>query len=87
MTGSNVVIDELKNIVDELEASVWDKRSQEASSHLKDKSEEDRRMLLMSAKEKKFFLKYKAENPDNKWDYFEDYAKEVSQDFSKSLDK
>jgi hypothetical protein len=37
--------------------------------------EEDRRISLMGAKEKNFFLAFKAQHPENKWDYYQEYLK------------
>lgn len=64
-----------------MEDSIMEKRSIKAAKELSAMTEEERRMLVMAPDEKKFFLTYKAKNPQNPWDYFTAYQKKLQREY------
>ena len=76
----NKVVSELarlKVLLDEFEDTEVQKRAGKAAEELSAMSEEERRMLSMLPAERKFFLSYKARNPENPWGYFKAYQQEI----------
>jgi REP element-mobilizing transposase RayT len=68
-------LEPLIDIINQIEVSVWETRINRTSARLSEMLEEDRRISLMGAKEKNFFLAFKAQHPENKWDYYQEYLK------------
>jgi len=68
-------IESLIETLDKIEIGILENRSETASKQLSEMTEEDRRVLLMAADEKKFFLEFKEKYPNNKWDYYKEYQK------------
>lgn len=62
-------------VINQIEASMWETRINGTSATLSEMSEEDRRISLMGAKEKNFFLAFKAQHPENECDYYQEYLK------------
>jgi hypothetical protein len=62
-------------VVHRLEGDIWETRLNKAAVRVSEMSEEERRVSLMGAKEKKFFLAFKETHPQNKWDYLDEYLK------------
>jgi recombinational DNA repair ATPase RecF len=71
----------LKNFLLKFEDFVIESRSRKASKKLSQMTEEERRMLSMTPDEKKFFLQYKAKNPENPWSYFKEYQKKLQKEY------
>jgi|GEM_PF-4498857 len=69
------VLEPLFAVVHQLEGDFWEMKLNKAAAETSEMSEEERRMSLMGAKEKKFFLAFKEKHPQNKWDYLEEYLK------------
>lgn len=65
----------LIDVLGKIEARMWESRSEIASKEISEMTEEDRRLLLMGDKEKRFFLEYKEKNPNSKWNYYKEYQK------------
>lgn len=84
LLNDNKILHELFNLKDFLlkfEDFVIEVRSTTAAKELSKMTEEERRMLSMSADEKKFFIKFKIKNPDNPWSYFKEYQKKLQADY------
>lgn len=67
----------LKDFLSKLEDDTIERRSTKAAKDLSEMTEEERRMLLMTSDEKKFFLEYKMTHPNNPWMYFKEYQKKL----------
>ena len=74
----------LKKFLGKLEDSAWEKRSKAASKKVTQMTEEERKISLMWPDEKRFFLKYKKEHPDNPWGYFNEYKKSIQDNYQKN---
>jgi hypothetical protein len=66
-------LEPLIDVINQIEDSRWETKINRTSTKLSDISEEDRRVSLMGAKEKSFFLAFKSAHPENKWDYYQEY--------------
>jgi hypothetical protein len=77
----------VKGVLNKIEADVWEKRSTEAAKEVSAMTEEERRIKLMSAKEKAFFLNFKKTHPLNKWDYYNEYQETIQQEYKSGLNK
>lgn len=84
LLNDNKVVSELFNLKDFLlkfEDLVVESRSRTAAKKLSRMTEEERRMLSMTPAEKKFFLAFKDQHPDRKWDYFKEYQKKLQAEY------
>lgn len=78
------ILQELFNLKDfllEFEDFVIETRSTVAAKELSKMTEEERRMLLMTPDERRFFIVFKIKNPDNPWSYFKEYQKKLQADY------
>jgi len=74
-------VEALSEIISRIESSLWENRATAAAKEVSEMSEENRRMMLMGAKEREFFIEFSKNNPDNKWDYFKEYQKMKSEKY------
>jgi hypothetical protein len=75
---------DLKAVIISLEDRMLEKKSRIAASKLSSLTEEERRILHMWPEEKKFFLKYKKEHPENPWGYQKEYQKSIRESYKKT---
>jgi hypothetical protein len=71
----------VKAVLNKIEADVWERRSTEAAKEVSAMTEEERRVSLMGAKEKAFFLNFKKKHPGSTWDYYKEYQKTIQRDY------
>jgi hypothetical protein len=71
----------LKDFLLKFEDLVVEARARAAAKELSQMTEEERRMLSMTAEEKRFFIAYKLKNPENPWSYFKEYQKKLQKEY------
>ena len=71
----------IKDLLVAIEDMDLQMRSTAAAKKLAGMTEEERRMTLMRPAEKRFFLEYKAKNPNNPWDYAKAYQKKLQAEY------
>jgi len=70
-----------------IEADIWERRSTEAAKEVSAMTEEERRISLMGAKEKAFFMNFKKNHPGSEWDYYKEYREAIMREYKSSLKK
>lgn len=87
VVGNAEVMDNLaglKRTITALEDVRLAQQSKATADTLSRMGDEERRLLLMWPEEKAFFLRYKAEHPDDPWSYYEEYRKTISEAYEQT---
>ena len=77
----------VKEVLNKIEADIWERRSIEAAKEVSAMTEEERRISLMGVKEKAFFLNFKKRHPGKQWDYYKEYKETIRQEYESGSKK